>query len=169
MYRVNIVNEKTNKDSYRINIVGDKIYLNDQLFEWDLVEVKKNYFHLLKNNKSYIVEIVAIDQDKKLVSVKLNGEIYELSVKNKLDLLLDKLGMSHNNVAKLQEIKAPMPGLILKTLVSSGQEVKKGESVMILEAMKMENVIKSPGEGKVKDILVKVGDSVEKNTLLVKF
>lgn len=64
-------------------------------------------------------------------------------------------------------IKAPMPGLVLKIMISENQDINEGDSVLILEAMKMENVIKSPGTGKVKIIKVKERDAVEKNEVLV--
>jgi biotin carboxyl carrier protein len=72
-----------------------------------------------------------------------------------------------NNSAK--EIKAPMPGLIFDIKVKEGDEVKKGDPVLILEAMKMENILKSPGDGTVKKIKIKKGESVEKNQVLIQF
>lgn len=68
---------------------------------------------------------------------------------------------------KVNVIKAPMPGLVLKIMISENQDINEGDSVLILEAMKMENVIKSPGTGKVKIIKVKERDAVEKNEVLV--
>ena len=77
--------------------------------------------------------------------------------------------MGGANEKKLNEIKAPMPGLILDIKVEVGQEVKKGDPILILEAMKMENILKSPGDGIVKAIKVKVKDNVEKGQLLLEF
>jgi biotin carboxyl carrier protein len=62
-----------------------------------------------------------------------------------------------------------MPGLILSVAVAEGQEVKKGDPLLILEAMKMENVIKAPADATVKVIKVRKGDSVDKNQVLVLF
>ncbi|MCL4145650.1 UNVERIFIED_CONTAM: hypothetical protein GTU68_019273 [Idotea baltica] len=62
-----------------------------------------------------------------------------------------------------------MPGLILDILVEVGQTIQKGDQLMILEAMKMENVLKAPGEGSISSIEVSQGDSVEKNQVLIKF
>ena len=70
---------------------------------------------------------------------------------------------------QLDNLKAPMPGLIHSLKVEAGQEVKKGDPLLILEAMKMENIIKSPGEGIVKEIHVEEKNSVEKNALLITF
>ena len=62
-----------------------------------------------------------------------------------------------------------MPGLVLDGLVNIGDEVSIDQPLMILEAMKMENVIKSPSEGKVKSIHIAKSDTVEKNQMLIVF
>jgi biotin carboxyl carrier protein len=62
-----------------------------------------------------------------------------------------------------------MPGMVISVLVNEGQEVSAGESILILEAMKMENVIKSPVQAIVKTIKVKQGSAVEKGQLLIEF
>ncbi|MNR65826.1 2-oxoglutarate carboxylase large subunit [compost metagenome] len=69
----------------------------------------------------------------------------------------------------MKEIKAPMPGLVLNVMVQEGQEVGKGDNLLVLEAMKMENIIKSPDSGIVKKILITKGDKVEKNEVLIQF
>ena len=60
-----------------------------------------------------------------------------------------------------------MPGLVLKVLVNEGQEFKKGDNLLVLEAMKMENILKAPVDGTVKGIKIKAGDKVEKNEVLL--
>jgi biotin carboxyl carrier protein len=71
--------------------------------------------------------------------------------------------------AKVSEIKAPMPGMVLKIFVSEGMEVKKDENLFVLEAMKMENIIKSPADVTVNSIKIKPGDKVEKGQVLMMF
>ena len=77
--------------------------------------------------------------------------------------------MSNVNAQKVNDVKAPMPGLILEIKVQPGQEVKKGDPIMILEAMKMENILKSPGDGIVREIKVVEKQNVEKNQILILF
>jgi biotin carboxyl carrier protein len=77
--------------------------------------------------------------------------------------------MSNASAQKVNDLKAPMPGLILQIAVNEGDIVKKGDTLLILEAMKMENVLKAQGDGIIKKIAVNKGDRVEKNHLLIKF
>ena len=86
-----------------------------------------------------------------------------------MEKLLKDLGMASQLTKKLEVLKAPMPGLIHKISVSAGDTVQKGEPLLILEAMKMENLIKSPGDGTIKEVVAAVGNSVEKNAVLIRF
>jgi biotin carboxyl carrier protein len=90
-------------------------------------------------------------------------------LKDKFDVLLEKMGMNSNSGSKINNVRAPMPGLIIELKVNDGDEVKAGDTLLILEAMKMENIIKSPGDAKVKLVKVRMGDSVEKNQVLIEF
>lgn len=104
-----------------------------------------------------------------MASVKVNGSIYKVAVEDQFDQLLKQLGMDNLAAAKVQQIKAPMPGLVLSILVAEGAEIKKGDSLLVLEAMKMENMIKSPTDGIIKKITINQGNKVEKNEVLITF
>ncbi|MDH4057476.1 MAG: acetyl-CoA carboxylase biotin carboxyl carrier protein subunit, partial [Cyclobacteriaceae bacterium] len=123
----------------------------------------------LHNNKSYRAEIVKTDSTTKTFTWKINGRLYSVQLKDKFDILLDKLGMSTVAGSKINSIKAPMPGLIIDLKIKEGDSVKQGDPLLILEAMKMENIIKSPGDAVVKSVKIKKGDSVEKNQVLIQF
>jgi biotin carboxyl carrier protein len=138
-------------------------------FEWDIIEVKNGSFHVIKDAKSYTVEVIKADYTEKSFVVSVNGHKYQLQVKDKYDELLKSLGLDNLNTSKVNEIKAPMPGLVLDLRVSEGDKVQNGDPVLVLEAMKMENIIKSPKEGIIKKINVKKGVAVEKNQVLVNF
>jgi biotin carboxyl carrier protein len=148
---------------------GDKIYLNNELVNWDISKNDLAHYHIIESDKSYNAEIIKADFDTKTFKIRVNGEIIDISVKDKFDELLEKMGMKQTSGNKLKEIKAPMPGLILDIKVAEGDLVKAGEPLLILEAMKMENIIKAPSEGTVKAIKVKKGASVEKNQILIQF
>lgn len=147
-----------------------KVTINGKEANIDLHELGEGTsFHVLKDTKGYQVEVVSLDMATKKVVVKVNGTVMEYEVKDKLDLLLSEMGLSSLADAKLTDVKAPMPGLVLDTLVKEGDTVNKGDGLLVLEAMKMENVIKSPTEGEVKSIEVNQGDAVEKNQVLIQF
>jgi biotin carboxyl carrier protein len=133
----------------------------------DLVSTGGNTFHILKNNKAYKVELQGNDAKAKTFVFKINGSQYSVKVTDKYDRLIDQLGMKVRLAQGGGDIKAPMPGLVLEVAVEAGQSVIKGDKVLILEAMKMENVIKASGDGKVKAIHIKKGTAVEKGQLLI--
>lgn len=163
MYKVK-VNEEPEQ---QIEFSEKEILLNGKSIAWDQIETGKNRFHILRNNRSYVCEVLSADAQKKSFEIKVNGKICRVLLKDRFDELLHHLGMDKVAANKVNVIKAPMPGLVLKVMVKGGEEIKAGDSLLILEAMKMENVIKSPGAGTVKSIRVKERDAVEKNQVLI--
>jgi biotin carboxyl carrier protein len=157
------------KSVFEIESSPDGLMLDEESFAWDLVEIADGYFHILYNNKSYKAEVVKSDRPTKSFTFKINNHLHTVEVKDKFDLLLEKLGMSAAAGNKVNTIKAPMPGLIIDVKIQAGDAVKLNDPLLILEAMKMENVLKSPGEGIVKTVTVKKGDKVEKNQVLIEF
>jgi biotin carboxyl carrier protein len=143
--------------------------IDGKAFAWDVIEVKDGSFHVIKDNRSYNVEVIKSDAAEKSFLVSVNGNKYQLNVKDKFDELLKSLGFDDLSAKKVNEIKAPMPGLVLDIRVSEGDTVKKGDPILVLEAMKMENIIKSPTDGTIKKINVKKGLAVEKNQVLINF
>ena len=143
--------------------------LNGNAVDWDMIEVHKYTFHIIKNYKGYNATLVSFNREEKKMVLNVNDNDYEILVKDKNDLLLQQLGISAKTSSAVQTIKAPMPGLIINISVQAGEEVKKGNLLLILEAMKMENAIKSPRDGKIKKINVQVKQAVEKNYLLIEF
>lgn len=164
MYKA-IVNDKT----FEIESVDSGFVVNGEPQSWDLVKIADGYFHILYQNKSYRAEVIKTDPETKQFTFKINGHNYTVTLKDKFDLLLEKMGMHNTASSKVNNVKAPMPGLIIDLKVKVGDAVKPGDSLLILEAMKMENILKSPGEGIVKTVKVKKGDSVEKGQVLVEF
>ncbi len=164
MYQAN-VNGKT----FEITSANDTLTVNGEVLSWDVVTVEKGYFHILWNAKSYRAEVVEVDVETKTCSLKINGRIYTVQLKDKFDLLLEKMGISGQASNKINNIKAPMPGLIIDLRVKEGDTVNAGDALLVLEAMKMENIIKAPGQAVVKSVKVKKGDSVEKSQVLIEF
>jgi biotin carboxyl carrier protein len=160
---------KVNGKNFEVIKNEESFVINGELFQWDLVKVSEDNFHILYKNKSYRVEAVKADRVTKTFEFKINNKIHTVQVKDKFDLLLEKMGMTNGASAKINNIKAPMPGLVIDLKVKAGDIVKAGDPLLILEAMKMENILKSPGDGTIKAVKTKKGDSVEKGQVLIEF
>ncbi|MEN2283788.1 acetyl-CoA carboxylase biotin carboxyl carrier protein subunit [Algoriphagus sp. SE2] len=143
--------------------------VNDKKIEWDLEWISDRKIHLIRNNQSLEAELISFERETKTLQIRLNNKTVSLQLKDRFDLLLEKMGMNNSAAGLVKDIKAPMPGLILELKVKPGDEVKKGDVVLILEAMKMENIIKAPGDGLVKAVKVNLKQSVEKNQVLIQF
>lgn len=160
----------TNEKKRIIQFISDnEVKVENTLLNLDEVEVSENKRHVLIDSKSYAIELVSVNYEKKWVELKINNKPYQVKVKNQFDLLLNQLGMTDMATKKIIDLKAPMPGLVVDILVEVGQEVKEGDNLLILEAMKMENALKSPITGIIKSIAVEPKNTVEKNQLLVLF
>ncbi len=170
LYKVK-VNDKT-EHQVVFDASGNIKELDNNNSVWDIVSIKKGStpsFHILKDNKSFFAEVMESDFTNKTFVVRINGNKYSLNVKDRFDGLLHDLGMDNLSAAKLDNLKAPMPGLVLDVRVSEGQEIKKNDPIIVLEAMKMENILKAHADGTVKTISVKKGDKVEKNQVMITF
>ncbi|GHB76214.1 biotin/lipoyl-containing protein [Persicitalea jodogahamensis] len=154
---------------YEVTSKKEGWYLNDELFDGDLVQLGPQNYHVIWKDRSFNVEVVEYDATAKQASLKINGHLLTISAKNRFDLLLESMGMSQAVNNKINEIKAPMPGLIQSIAVKEGDAVQKGDTLLVLVAMKMENAIKAPGEATVKTIRTEAGSSVEKNQVLIEF
>lgn len=165
MLKINVNSGNT----FQLEEEKGRFILEGNPVEWDIVKTGTNKFHIIKDNKSYNAEFIKADPETKTFDIKVNNKIHQVKVSDQMDLLLEKLGMGGAGVKKINEIKAPMPGLIVDIKVAPGQEVKKGDALLVLEAMKMENILKSPGDGVIKAIKVEKRQSVEKNQVMIIF
>ncbi|RZK76738.1 MAG: acetyl-CoA carboxylase biotin carboxyl carrier protein subunit [Pedobacter sp.] len=155
--------------TYEVEVGAEEIKINEVNAQIDARRLSSVHTHVLYQNRSYNVELVSENKDDKTSVLKVNGNLYHVSIEDQYDQLLKQLGMDTAMASKVKEIKAPMPGLVLSVISFEGVEVIKGDSILVLEAMKMENIIKSPADGKIKKVLVGKGDKVEKNQVLIQF
>lgn len=163
-----MISAKVNdKAQFQISIDENTVIINEKESLLDMIVTGKDRQHLLLNNRSFAIELIAADPETKTYTLLVNGKKQVVTLQDEMDQLLNRLGLADTAGKKINEIKAPMPGLVLKVLVEPGQAIKKGDSLLVLEAMKMENVIKSPGDGVVKAIQVKPQDKVDKNFVLI--
>ncbi|WP_295800208.1 acetyl-CoA carboxylase biotin carboxyl carrier protein subunit [Mucilaginibacter sp.] len=160
------VNEKYNFD---VDQNGKGLLINGNKITADMQQLNPSAYHVINNLQSYNVEVVSFNTAEKTAEIKVNNNTYNVTAKDQFDILLDKLGLSSLNAAKVSEIMAPMPGMVLKVFVNEGMEIKKGDNLFVLEAMKMENIIKAPADVTVKNVKIKPGDKVEKGQVLMMF
>ena len=155
--------------------VNDAELLFDEKEAWlmpgqtsaDVVKLSPHSYHLLINNKSYRVELLERSSDGKTQTLLINGKKVNAQVKDRYDELLEQLGLDKKTKGGASEVKAPMPGLVLRIQVKAGDAVKKGDTLIVLEAMKMENVIKAADDCVVKKVVVSEKNAVEKNQVLM--
>ncbi len=152
-----------------------KVKANGFEFELDAATIEKADFirispdtcHLIIDNRPVLIRIIDTDPTGKLIRLEVDGETFDAGIKDPLDQMLDKMGYAAASGKHILEVKAPMPGLVLEVSVTDGQEVKEGDRLLILSAMKMENSITIHADAKIKKVNVKAGQAVEKGQVLV--
>ena len=150
--------------------VNDRFeFTNEEIDQLDFMPIDDRNFHILSNGKSYRAELVSRNFQRKLFTIKINGTRYDIKLADAYDQMVERLGLGAINTTLVADIMAPMPGLVLQIMAKEGDNVTAGQPILILEAMKMENILKSQGEGTVKNVKVKKGDTVEKGQVLVEF
>jgi len=132
---------------------------------WD----NDQFFRIYFQGKTFFGEVEEVDTEIGTMKVKINHRSFTVKRELPIHKLLSELGLDKIVERKLDELKSPMPGKVLAIHVKPGDEVTTGKSLLTLEAMKMENVIKAEGIGTVKSILVEVNQTAEKGTILIKF
>ena len=152
---------------YEIEINDDdRITIDGELVELDFKSMSKGQpiYSLILNGKSYEAMIELTDEGWQ---VMLRGQMYMIDVEDERQRRLRMATGDTSTQSGELKLKAPMPGLIVDVPVEAGQEVEKGDNLVILESMKMQNEIKSPRDGKVARVNIKAGDSVNQNQVLL--
>jgi len=167
MYNAKI-NDKILKISFESSNANNGV-INNINFELDIAKKNNTSYHIIKNDKSYNIDILSLNNIEKTVILKINNNTYDVRITDEIDELLNKMGIKNQKPQKNKDLKSPMPGLVTKILVKIGDEIKKGDNLLVLEAMKMENNLKAEQDAIIKEIVVENGNSVEKNQLLIIF
>lgn len=151
---------------YKIeNPFSEEIEINNKKIDIKILENEDGFTYLVYNKKKYLAEIIEKNQNR--YTVLLNGVTYSFSIESPISYKRKKYLEKHQIKNKIEQVMAPMPGKIIDLLVEENSEIKEGEPIAILEAMKMQNEISSHVSGKVKKILVKENDSVAKDEILL--
>ena len=139
----------------------------DDLKNIDIYKKSENQYHLIADHKSYDAFLKNSNFNAKHYTVLINDTEYQVQISDALDMQISKMGLKAVSSSKENDLKAPMPGLIVSVEVTEGDQVKEGDGLLILEAMKMENTLVAPKDGQITKIAVKAGAKVEKNELLI--
>lgn len=160
-----------------------KARINDQAD----YKVVKEMGHYLINDQVIRAQVERIDQDRylirygnklfrahtrihgDLVRITINHRQYELKIQSENEMMLEKLGINASSSKTVELLKAPMPGLVIDILVQEGMQVKQGQPLLILKAMKMENILRASHDGAIKRILVDKNQKVEKDAVMLQF
>ncbi len=167
-----MVKLKTKNREYTIEFLKNDFSsgnLNGKKFDWDIVKIKENSYHIIKNHRSYSAEILNFNSSNKTITVKVNGHKHEFKISDRYDEVLHEMGLDTLATIKITELRAPMPGMVIEICAKAGQQIKTGDKLLVLEAMKMENILKSPVDGIIKKVNIKTRDTVEKNSILLTF
>lgn len=156
-----------NKEAYSVEKNDNEWLINDNKAQFDVHPLPNGLISILYNGKSYTAIVNKVDRKAKELTLSINGQNHTITVKEPIDQLLASMGLDMAAMKKAEPVKAPMPGMILKVLVEPGQQVTKGDGLLILEAMKMENVIKATGPATVKSVKAIERTAVEKGAVLI--
>jgi biotin carboxyl carrier protein len=125
---------------FSLDVNKKEIKLDGSIVKSDWVMIGEHKYHVLFNHQSYTVELLGADETGKQLTLMVNGQKQVADVRDQFDTLLKQLGMDKMTASKVNEVKAPMPGLVLRIIAEEGQAVQKGDPLLVLEAMKMENI-----------------------------
>lgn len=153
--------------TFDIELNADHLLVNGKPIPFSFESLSTTTFSLVLDGRS--MPVVIEPQPSGLLRVTISGRTSDVQVKDATALLLERFGLTAGEGAADREVRAPMPGLVLRVNVQAGQSVKKGEGLLVLEAMKMENEIKAPIDGTIAAVHVAAGEAVGKNTMLIEF
>jgi biotin carboxyl carrier protein len=154
-----------NGKQYEIEInQNGRVVVNGQERDVDFQALQSPLYSLMVNNASFEALVEFRDE---IFNVAMHGNNYEITVADeRAQRMAAARGSFAADTGEIQ-VRSPMPGLIVAIPVKEGQEVAKGDPLIVLESMKMENELKAPRAGTVHKISVAVGERVEQNKVLI--
>lgn len=153
------------------------VEINGRRFEFSPIELirhgfhkaSSNIFHIKKNDQLFSIEVLEFNRTTSTCTLSVNGHIKEIKILRDIDQMIERMGLNKTFAKAHVMLSAPMPGLVSGIKVHADQKVEKGSPLIILEAMKMENVMTAPHDVTIKQIFVSVGQAVEKGISLIEF
>jgi biotin carboxyl carrier protein len=155
--------------THRVTVSGGgppaAVQIDEATHEVDFTPIVGGLFSLLVNGRSYEVDVV--EEGEGVLAIWVEGELHRIEFEEEGRFKRKAARGGGQGKGGPQTIVAPMPGKVVKLLVSSGEEVTAGQGVIVIEAMKMENELKAAGAGVVKEIKVREGAGVGGGEVLV--
>ena len=171
-----IFEAESNKKKYEVQVNesrnGYKVSIREQGKDWRHHDISNDQYQYLDetvsflfNNSSYLIDVQNLGME---YTVFTRGSYRTIKIFNEEAILHESL-KAGGGFGTGENLSSGMPGKIVKVMVKPGQEVKEGEPLLIMEAMKMENEMRADRDVKIKDVSVKAGDNVEAGALLITF
>jgi len=148
--------EEMGKSLYRVSVDGNEFLVDGK-------KTGRTNYSLIVDNRSFEIEV---DHAEDEYRVLVDGRNYHVNLVDERRVRIGG-GQSEIQLQGRQKVSVPMPGKVIAVLVSEGDSIEKGQGLVIVEAMKMENEVRSPIAGEVKEIKVKTGDAVEGGAVLL--
>ncbi len=162
------MNPEENK--YRIEVDESlEVVFDSRDHGLEIYHQEENQIFFRKQGRNFNAQLVKLDRYEKTMTVLLNGEYFKLDISDKVDLMIEEMGLELDVDQNIKEILAPMPGQVLEVLAEPGQEIHEGDGLLVLVAMKMENLIKSPISGVISEINIEAENVVDKGQVLISF
>lgn len=161
-----LTNGKADSSELTAIVTGENtIDMRDESLQFEEIKISNDLIFLRINSKNYTVKL----EENTATGFKMfiNGDTYEVNCMNDLDKIKEKFGMTSGDEDEQLELRSPMPGAVVKINIKEGDVVSKGDTLIVLEAMKMENELKAQIDATVSKIHVNEKDAVEKNHLLI--
>ncbi len=132
-----------------------------------IVEEKENFMIVNHDGRNYHCQIMDRNIQENKVTLQVDGITFKTKIVTELDKTIAEMGYASKTAGQEKDIYAPMPGLVLKLACQADDQISAGDTLLTLEAMKMENLIKAQVDGNIAEVHVAAGDKVEKGTLLI--
>lgn len=154
---------------YQIHHREGKLWLDDQPVELQPTYSSSYVREFRVGNRAFRAVFLSWDPEQQLLRLRINGKPVSMKIRTLEAQLLERIGVERTSRLQVSELKAPMPGLVRKIHVAAGDAIQANQHLITLEAMKMENVLKAPGDGTIAEVLVSPNATVEKNETLLRF
>lgn len=158
-----------NGREYVIAQDGNGLTLDGDKRNFSLHPLPDGRWYIREGNRGVHVRIINRSADGKSLNIFAKGRMLVVQLRDRLDTLTNRMNLHTVDKSSASRLLAPMPGLIKAVLVTEGRVTSAGESALVLEAMKMENLIRTSASVTIRKILVAPGDRVEKGQPLIEF